>query len=316
MHRYSSGALLLAVITSVGSAQAPLAQPQKAESHLAARVVSDRVAGRARLNIDSYDEDLSRALFRTCDLNADDRLDIIEATKAIEYLISGQSIDSFRRLDKDSDGYLSFSEFDQEYHAVVQRGGTLRLLPSRPLALPRGRVESSDLLQAKRLVALYDTDGDELLSAREFAILLERRRLPGDRAAHFQGLDSDGSGSLSAEELTGFARLQGVAVAPDADLGAHTRLPEPFREADLNQDGAIAGNELERLLRRIDPGLRLWTKTIVTNADKSGNGTLGLPEIQAALLPPPPPPKLPEGMVLTPEQRKLADDLLKARTGK
>ena len=193
---------------------------------------------------------------------------------------------------------------------------SLRLLPSRPIAPVRPRTESPDLAQAARLVAIYDTNGDELLNQREFATLLERRRVPGDHNALFLGLDTDASGTLSAEELTGFARLPQVAIAPEADLGANSRLPPPFRRADLDQDGTLSLGELDRLLRRIDPGLRRWTKTIVANADKSGNGTLGLAELQAALSPPPQMPKSLKGLELTPEQKKSFEEFLKSRSGK
>lgn len=300
--------------------QVPVAQPQRQPTAIPQapvfRVTNDRVAGRVRLTIDSYEEEYSRALFSACDANADDRLNVLEATQTIESLISEQPQEAFRRVDTNDDGYLSFAEFDREYRLVVQRGGTLRILPARPLPPLRPRTESQDLAAAARLVAIYDTNGDEQLSAREFATLCERRRVLGDQTTLFAGLDTDVSGTLSADELTGFARLPGVALSPDADLGAHSRLPPPFKAADLDQDGALSLGELDRLLRRIDPGLRRWTKTILTSADKSGNGTLGFSELLAALAPPIQVPKSLKGIELTPEQKQLLEEFTKSRGGK
>jgi len=256
------------------------AQVQPGAADRGAAQGSEKGTAPRQVNLELYLEQDSRAYFAACDANGDDKLDVIEASTALMF-DPDQPLDHFQRLDRQMHGYLSFPEFDAEYREVVGRGGTFRLQPARAPVLRARPAAGVDLAPARRLVGLYDKDGDNMLDQAELQNLLEKRRVNEDPRRLFATLDADGSGRLVAAELVALAAMPDVLAAP-ADPTTRSRLTPKWQESDLDQDGAIAEGELERELRLIDPQLVRWTKKVMIDADGSKNGTLNAEEVATA----------------------------------
>lgn len=227
-----------------------------------------------------HDEGISRAAFRACDGNADDRLSIFEARQCLERMGSLEDPQGFRQLDKDKDGQLSWSEFDRHYSGVCERGGSFRMRPTRRFQPPRRpRRASASELAARSLVQLGDKDQDGALDRNELLALLMEFKLPeGFRKQGFTLLDSDQSGTLDQKEL-----LMLVQTIPGLiDLGRQEIAPTPGSQlagADKNDDGEVTRQELDEALRLLHPSLRRWSKKVFTDADADKDGVLTADEL-------------------------------------
>jgi len=227
-----------------------------------------------------HDESISRAAFRACDGNADDRLSIFEARQCLERMGSLEDPQGFRQLDTDKDGQLSWSEFDRHYRGVCERGGSFRMRPTRRFQPPRRpRRASAPELAAQSVVQLGDKDQDGALDKNELHALLTEFRMPkGFGKQGFALLDSDHSGTLDQKEL-----LLLVQTMPGLiDLGRQEVDPAPDSQlagADKNDDGEVTRQELDKALRLLHPSLARWSRKVFTDADADKDGVLTADEL-------------------------------------
>lgn len=223
----------------------------------------------------SYDIQNSRQLFAACDRNGDGDLDLFEAVEAIDSIDGSR--ERFRRLDRNRNGFLGFSEFDRHFQDVVVHGGTMRLFTTRPVALI-DREEARS--QAPRLMQLFDRDRSGELSQPEIARMLEYANLPLPLLKQVD-IDRNRSGTLSMEELTPilpFLQLPGIE-RQQAPPGA-TILPSPFDSWDLDASGAIDPSELGLALRRVDPQLSRWAESVMPGLDRNKDWRLSGEELR------------------------------------
>lgn len=239
-----------------------------------------------------YDAGTCRDLFRACDLDADDRLDVFEASGALDGLRDARDVDGFARLDTDRDGFVGWVEFDANFRRSLQRQGAFRVRTSRPLAGdPRGNSE------LQQFVRLYDADHDGALDPAEIEQLLRLGIVPQGLGARLKGLDQDGSGQLEPAELAPwFDQLPRPQRTPPERPGAGSLLPPPWNVCDADKNNTVDLDELALSLRRLDPTLQRWAAALLAKLDRDGDGQLQPAELPAsppagAAKPSPPLPK-------------------------
>ena len=233
-----------------------------------------------RVAIAVWSVEQSLGLFRACDRNGDDRLDVFEAMAAIEP-VRDRTV--FRRLDRDRDGYLDWPEFDRFYRELVRGGDALRLrLLHPPPQAPADAEATGEPPARQRLIELFDADHSGVLEAAEIEAMLRAFELPPQFAAMLRGLDRDHDGKFTASELGPVMaqfQLGGAFAQKLKPVASKSSLPPPWRAIDSNGDDAIDADELAAALRRVDPELARWTKAIVAAADRNGNGRLTADEL-------------------------------------
>jgi Ca2+-binding EF-hand superfamily protein len=235
-----------------------------------------------------HTEAASRRAFAECDGDADDRLSIFEATRAFEDMGSPRDSETFRTVDTDRDGFLSWPEFDQRLQTVIRLRGSLRYRPARKLspadgaATPPPKDDSID----RSLLAVLDADRSGAVSRDEFANALQAGALSPALRGVFPSLDADDDGQLASAELAAMRVLLPKLVRPEPVGNSPQAFPAEFAEVDRNRDGLIDELELDRALRQIHPSLGRWTQRVLADADRSGNHVLGPAEV-LALQPPP-----------------------------
>lgn len=226
----------------------------------------------------SYSESTSRELFRACDGNSDDRLDVFEAADSFDVLPSPRDLEGFARLDNDRDGFVTWPEFDQRFRKGLENGGTFVVRTVRPFVMPEPPPQPLTPLQ--KFIRLYDKDGDGGLSPPEILDLLKATGLPEVIAGVLMQSDLDKSGKVEEQELAPwFAQLPKPAETGGATQ--KTGLAQPWLDADGNLDEAIDQKELTLLLRRLDPDLLRWTKKLLTQLDTNKDGKLSAAELAA-----------------------------------
>jgi Ca2+-binding EF-hand superfamily protein len=140
----------------------------------------------------------------------------------------------------------------------------------------------------KDLFAKLDSNGDGAVDQDELNSALSQKSDDGllvNLSKQFGDLDSDGSGNLSAEEMT--------AMAPPPplphDQAPDTELADALISAlDTDGDGAISSDELSTGLT--SAGSTADSNQIFSALDKNKDGTVSQDELTASLTPPPPPP--------------------------
>lgn len=226
----------------------------------------------------------SRAAFRACDRNGDDRLSVYEVNGSLDILEDLRDTRAFRQLDSNSDGFVDWLEFDQRFRHATEHGIPLRLQPLHPLRL-NPAVDSAAQAERLRDEALFrsmDVDGNGALLQSEVDAFIAASPLATVKTG-FKQLDADRSGTLDVDELRPVAeKLRAMQRRPPATPEAAERLPESFANADHDQDGVIDAIELADALRLQHPALIRWTRQIIADADRSANGTLGRAELLAA----------------------------------
>ncbi|HHS7808799.1 TPA: XopAW family type III secretion system calcium-binding effector [Pseudomonas putida] len=140
----------------------------------------------------------------------------------------------------------------------------------------------------KQLFAKLDSNGDGAVDQDELKSALSQKSDDGllvNLSKQFGDLDSDASGSLSAEEMTAMA-----PPPPPQDQAPNTDLADALISAlDADGDGAISSDELRNGLT--SAGSSADSNQIFSALDKNKNGTVSQDELTASLTPPPPPPQ-------------------------
>jgi hypothetical protein len=227
----------------------------------------------------SYSESTSRELFRACDDNSDDRLDVFEAADCFDVLPSPGHLEGFARIDNDRDGFITWPEFDHRFRKGLENGGTFTVRTARQFVMPEPPPQPLTALQ--KFIRLYDKDGDGGLSPTEIVDLLKATGLPEIVATVLMQSDLNQSGKVEEPELAPwFAQLPKPA---DTRKGKQkTGLTQPWLDADGNLDEAIDAAELALLLRRLDPGLLRWTQGLLISLDTNKDGKLSATELEQA----------------------------------
>jgi Ca2+-binding EF-hand superfamily protein len=218
----------------------------------------------------------SRELFRACDADDDDRLDVFEAADALEAVRSPRDHQAFGRLDRDRDGFVSWPEFDAALRAVLQKGGTFRVRTARAVVEePRAARAAGPVRQ---FLQLHDRNGDGVLDPGEVLDCVQKAALPAPLGATLRAADRNQDGRIDETELEAwFEQLPGRMLPQKALAGSP--LPPPWHAADRNHDGAIDAAEFRAVLRGLDPALDAWADALLRALDKDKNGVLRAAEL-------------------------------------
>lgn len=265
--------LAIGVLATSGTAQFPVPEPAQVHPRPAQKPEREEHSYQG-----GYSKSRSHELFRACDANSDDRLNILETADAFDVLLSPKDHQGFARFDTDRDGFVTWPEFDQRFRKGLEYGGTFRIRTSRPFALPDPPPQALTPLQ--KFIRLYDRDGDGGLSPDEITNLLKQTGLPVDLAGPLLQSDLNKSGTIDEPELAPWFQMLQLP-APAATGPTPAGLRQPWLDADANLSKAIESFELDVLLRRLDPSLLRWSKNLIAKLDSDRDGKLSAPELEA-----------------------------------
>jgi Ca2+-binding EF-hand superfamily protein len=128
--------------------------------------------------------------------------------------------DRFSSIDTDGDGFISSEELSSDMQAHMEQSAAMGQLS---VLMQTGNVE--DMVSS--IFEQDDADGDGLLSFEETPLDEE----------HFNIIDSDGDGYITAEEQTAAASSGSSGSSGETD-------EEEYDEYDLNEDGVVSVEEL------------------------------------------------------------------------
>lgn len=219
----------------------------------------------------SCSEAISRDLFSACDADGDDRLDVFEASEALDTVREPRDTAGFARLDGDRDGYVTWPEFQTLLQATLQRGDAFKVRTVRAFRAPAEQARPA--APVLKLLQLYDTNQNGGLDPGEIDRYLRDNSLPG-LGTQLRSLDADRNGRVDAQELAPWLALLPGRPVSDSPASANARLPEPWDAADTNQNGSLDAKELAVVLRRLDPSLAHWAADLLRALDRSRDGAL------------------------------------------
>ena len=250
----------------------------------------DATKPREPLRFTRYTKRDARRLFAVLDNDADDRLDLLEASAGMGTLEEPADIPVFRRLDSDRDGFLSFPEFDHHFKMAIAQEQIFVAHPSRPSTLrPRKAGSVVKKPMQLRVMEWIDKNGDGTLDKAEFADLLALGGRPASDVTVFLTLDTNGDGAMELSELKPIvsrfpslvATIQGNENSGQAAPNSRTA-KYLFERGDTNRDSVWSLEEVRAVLLEIDPFLARLAERVLTDADADGDGRLENAEVEAA----------------------------------
>lgn len=222
----------------------------------------------------------SHDLFQACDADGNDRLDLLEVADALEGMRDDKDLEGFATLDRDRNGFVSWPEFDAQLRSTLERGGTFRVRPLRPFALPTPEARTATPVQ--RFIQAFDQNQNGALDRPEVDDFLRKTKLGRDVGVSLWALDDDRSGRLEEAELAPWLeKIPTLAPKVPLPIGG-TALPEAWQSADANHNGVLALDEFEAVLRRLDPALTVWAAELFAALDKNRDGALQPGELPGA----------------------------------
>ncbi len=232
---------------------------------------------------DTYAESTSRDLFTACDANSDDRLDLFEACDAFDSLHGPTDLEGFARFDKDRDGFVGWSEFDQHFKATVQHGTTFRVRSCRRFVQQAPEHEEARATTPlQQFMQMFDANRNGGLDPAEIdKLLLPLTLFAPALGGELKKLDLDHSGRIDASELAPwFEHLRGMVPSlAGGGLGAGSQLIPPWAAGDQDRNGTIDDKELGLMLQHLDPSLLRWASALLQALDKNKDGRLGAEEL-------------------------------------
>lgn len=249
--------------------------------NLPRQLVREPAAAAAVVDVDVWNESKSRQLFAACDEDADDSLGLIEFAAALALPVDTTTRERFRRLDRNRDGFLDWSEFDGYCGGVVYDGHILRLSLYRVLQVDdKAQQPATPATPAQLLLQLFDADRSGDMSPAEFEIMLARANLPTIYASSFGKLDADASKALSSRELAPLLGLPNLAKL-QAKASELPLLPPPYAAWDVDASGSLEPRELAAALRQIDPDMARFAPQVLDHLDRDGDHRVGAAELEA-----------------------------------
>jgi len=240
--------------------------------------------------------------FGVCDYNGDGSISFREARSSL--LVER---DNFPTFDKDGSGLIDKDEFIARYLRTIELGGAF------PPPIPEVEMGPTMPATPADYLKSYDINDDEKISQVELdESLREYQRVELNAEIMIGILDVDNSGKLEQQEIVDLLRILVPKEAGTAEDGA---TPEPapasidelfgqagprsddrenlpprilgptshFRRLDLDGDGLITADDLNRLQRRMN--LPMNAASVIAYLDTDGDGGLTRAEFTACMMP-------------------------------
>ena len=245
-------------------------------------------------------EQQQKIWFSTADDDRTDWISFREARGSMRF-----DAPRFRVFDTDNDGRMTFEEFQAFVLSEATEGRSIL----EPRAMPSSK--KPPRRNAEQLRAAYDADLDGAISRMEFERIIReygRREELARSAQLMSGLDVDGTGVLELDELGRVVSFVMPRVADpngifEAQPGARTVLElfgkridngdahpptitgpvRPFRRLDLDEDGFVSIEDLERLEGRTSTTVRLGS--VLNTLDIDYDGRLSVTEFLGSMTP-------------------------------
>lgn len=258
---------LLAALPGLATAQRPAIQGKQATLRW--------------IVFDEHHERRSRAAFKACDGDGDDRLSVIEARRCLTGVGTAEDLTGFQSMDLNRDGFLHWFEFDRRFKNTTEQGGRFRFLPARPFSDPSAGTRTKareeipkEQRAAEMIVAMANVDDDPHISRAEFVGLLKALNQPANLASTFNSVDTDGSGGLSKAEFVPVLKFLPALAKLVLSQGSAEADPDHIRPADLGS--RLAG---------LHPSLQRWHQVVFRDADRNGDEVLEKAELKLTKTP-------------------------------
>lgn len=182
--------------------------------------------------------------------------------------VTTQSLESDDELQLPPPRPVSEEDYTSSDHMEMMRGG--KPAPEMTELSSASEVDEETLEE-------YDVDGDGVLSAEEYAAMMEAKRAEAMESANatgtsngISGIDADGDGTISTDEYEEMIAQMGISNALSAE--------DFFKQYDVNEDGEISQDEMP------EPGSvkPVFDESTVSSVVSSEDETLTAEDITAS----------------------------------
>eukprot|EP00927_Polykrikos_kofoidii_P007645 TRINITY_DN13143_c0_g1_i3.p1 TRINITY_DN13143_c0_g1~~TRINITY_DN13143_c0_g1_i3.p1 ORF type:complete len:193 (-),score=52.95 TRINITY_DN13143_c0_g1_i3:23-601(-) len=150
---------------------------------------------------------------------------------------------------------------------------------------PKRTNKPSPLERMMEAFQIVNSDGDELISRAEFMQAMQSIGVDeGTAGKVFSRFDPDENGVLDKSEFFAYAakgagEIKDIVKKIAANDEDGDKVQEVFQQWDVDGDGTISSQELERVLILLDPSFTKASLTkIIKAADKNGDGVIDYAE--------------------------------------